>query len=129
MKVTNHRGSIVCSLPYSLKIAPLYAILLNETNLFLFINLLLSCTEIVLFCWFPSLILFLSCRMKRKGSCCSVLNCSKRRKFEEDGSEIVRSDSDGSEDDESQVKRVLPRMFQKLVPTQMSSSNISLQKL
>ena len=49
-----------------------------------------------------------------KGSCCVVLNCGKRkRRLKTDGNKTdkFRSDSDGSEDDESPVKRVQPRTF------------------
>ena len=48
---------------------------------------------------------------KKKGPCCVALNCSKRKKIKEDDREVLRSDSDGSEDEESQVKRALPRTF------------------
>ena len=52
---------------------------------------------------------------KKRGPCCVVLNCNKRKKVKEDDNEITRSDSDGSEDEDSQAKRVQPRTFHTLV--------------
>ena len=52
---------------------------------------------------------------KKRGPCCVALNCNKRKKVKEDDREIIRSDSDGSEDEESQAKRAQPRTFHMLV--------------
>ena len=50
---------------------------------------------------------------KVRGTNCSVLGCSKRRKKKSptEGESFSRSDSDGSEDDESAVKRKFARTF------------------
>ena len=47
-----------------------------------------------------------------RGAGCAVIGCNKRRKNKEGESESVqRSDSEGSEDDESVIKRMVPRTF------------------
>ena len=47
-----------------------------------------------------------------KGTSCIVFGCKKRKKNKEkDGQSRVRSDSEGSDDDESVLKRMYPRTF------------------
>ena len=58
-------------------------------------------------------LLFSSYRMKKvKGQSCIVSGCKKRKKNKEQNSQgWVRSDSEGSDDDESMLKRMYPRTF------------------
>ena len=49
-----------------------------------------------------------------RGSSCVVSGCKKRRKNKEGESEnAVRSDSDGTDDDDTEIKRMFPRTFHK----------------
>ena len=46
------------------------------------------------------------------GTNCIVSGCTNRKKNKEQGGEsVVRSDSDGSDDDESMIKRMYPQTF------------------
>ena len=47
-----------------------------------------------------------------KGHSCFVSGCRKRKKNKErEGQSVTRSDSDGSSDEESMIKRLYPRTF------------------
>ncbi|XP_037797679.1 THAP domain-containing protein 6-like [Penaeus monodon] len=48
--------------------------------------------------------------MAKRGTQCCAFGCSKRRKYGNE-TEIFRSDSEGSDDDESMIKRNFPRTF------------------
>ena len=49
---------------------------------------------------------------KSRGTNCVVIGCRKRTKNKEcDGETVVRSESEGSEDEESTIKRMFPRTF------------------
>ena len=52
----------------------------------------------------------------KKGTLCCVEGCSKRRKKIDDGG---RSDSDGSDDEETPIKRRLSRTFHRYVGLQI----------
>lgn len=48
--------------------------------------------------------------MKTFGTQCCAFGCKKRKRKKEDENRL-RSDSEGSEDDESHIKRTFPRTF------------------
>ena len=48
--------------------------------------------------------------MGKNGTQCCAFGCNKRKKRKSDAT-LVRSDSDGSDDEESAIKRKFPRTF------------------
>jgi hypothetical protein len=53
----------------------------------------------------------LACEMGKSGTECCAFGCSKRRKNLKGIKNNPRSDSDGSDDEESAIKRQYPRTF------------------
>ena len=51
----------------------------------------------------------------RKREICSVPLCNKRRKKKFDNEDNFRSDSDGTEDEETEIKRLFPRTFHRSI--------------
>ena len=74
--------------------------------LYSFIYLVSHCAELIV------KIIQLERMTESRGTNCVVAGCSKRKKKKEgEGETVVRSDSEGSEDEESTVKRWFPRTF------------------
>ena len=64
--------------------------------------------------WYLSIVDYSPTMSHSRGSNCVVSGCKKRRKNKESES-AGRSDSEGTDDDETEIKRMFPRTFHKWV--------------